>query len=137
VRLTYDLRRTTEDLLLRRRFQHQRGLLLTSLGETFDEWRARLVEARPEGLQHTKRQRLLEAETRLETALTEFKAARHRWTEARRLRSESRDHRQRLQAEFEKLRQALRAARASVRASMLEWEMLCREYLAVHNAAAV
>jgi len=146
-----DLRRMPDDVVLRRRFQHQRMVLLDRIGETFEDWRERLVEQthgviagrdalaqamteRSEALQDGMRQRVLDAEARMETALSDLKDARQRWAAAHSLRFElPPEHRAQLEAELRELKRTFRAARASVRASVRHWEALCQEYLVLYE----
>ena len=148
-----ELRRMPDDVVLRRRFQHQRTQLLDAIGETFEDWRERLLEQthgviagrdamaqamseRSEALQDGMRQRVLDAEARMETALSELRDARQRWAAAHSLRFELPvERRAQLEAELRELRRTFRTARSSVRASIRHWEALCQEYRVLYEAA--
>jgi hypothetical protein len=82
------------------------------------------------------RQRVLDAEARMETALAELKDARQRWAAAHSLRVQLPPERQaQLEAELREFRRTFRAARASVRASVRHWEALCQEYVVLYTGA--
>ena len=122
VGLASDLRRIPDDMVLRRRFEEGRSRFLVQLdqwGEAWEAWKSEVSE-RATGTQAALQTHLVNAETRIDSALADLRAKRAAWQQAVK-DNRSPDY-------IRDLRRTVRTAQQSIKASLSEWEQLMNQY---------
>ena len=117
-----DLRRIPDDMVLRRRFEENRSRFSDQLeqwGEAWEVWKSE-VSGRATETQEAFKAHMVRAEGRIEDALSDLRAKRHAWMEAR--------QQNQTPAQIRALRRTMLKAQRSIKASLSEWEQMMSQY---------
>jgi stearoyl-CoA desaturase (delta-9 desaturase) len=135
--LATQLRKMPADVVLRRRFEERRAAFsakLEQLGHRMETWRDEVTERATQRAEHAHtvlQTRLVRAESRLEDALADLRAARSAYVAARRSRRQNTMMYRPSRQEIRSLRSAARSAHRSVKATLAEWEQLMGDWAAL------